>query len=409
MFRAPDALTPSPRPEPTGTRNNRYRSLDFWRGLACLLLVIHHGTLSQYRAEIQSRTDPHGSPLRWLLVSLNEHTIRVPMFFVISGFCLAAAVDSARRKGMTVGVFLYRRFHRVYPPFLAAFLVAVLLFFAVDYLLCPGLLSDHPWAQPRPWWCSPSQWFGNLTLTETWRPLLFGEPRRNVPGQCWTLCYEMQFYVLMGLLLLLPARWLFRGTAVLTLATLASLVGSAWTGVSFRGLFLDGYWLHFAAGVGVFHYLTHATPRHQHLLLGLFFGGALWCLKQPEMIPGGLAAFVFALLLIGLHRWDGQLSEARWARPLFFLGSISYSVFLTHQLLVKAVSHAFLLAGFTDDSSTLFLCAPCCVAVSLLAGYVFYLGVERHFLNSAKAKTRIETCTRAEPISVPVVISGGVA
>jgi peptidoglycan/LPS O-acetylase OafA/YrhL len=63
----------------------------------------------------------------------------------------------------------------------------------------------------RPWWYSGWQWLGNLTLTESWRWHAIGDQRAHFPAQAWTLCYEEQFYAVVGLLLAISRRRFFSG------------------------------------------------------------------------------------------------------------------------------------------------------------------------------------------------------
>ena len=38
------------------------------------------------------------------------------MFFVISGYCITAAVERSRQLGHSAGTYFWRRFRRIYPP-----------------------------------------------------------------------------------------------------------------------------------------------------------------------------------------------------------------------------------------------------------------------------------------------------
>jgi peptidoglycan/LPS O-acetylase OafA/YrhL len=64
--------------------------------------------------------------------------------------------------------------------------------------LDPELFSDPTNKIRQPQSMSASQWFGNLTLTETWRYHLFGDEKVLLAGHIWTLCYEEQFYFVTG-------------------------------------------------------------------------------------------------------------------------------------------------------------------------------------------------------------------
>jgi peptidoglycan/LPS O-acetylase OafA/YrhL len=71
----------------------RYRSLDMWRGVACLMVVVFHSCFYADRS-----TTP------WLGRLIGLGWLGVPIFFAISGFCVAAA-DSTRQRGIGAGTF----------------------------------------------------------------------------------------------------------------------------------------------------------------------------------------------------------------------------------------------------------------------------------------------------------------
>src|ERR1041385_8984713 len=96
-------------------RSPRYYSLDMWRGIACLMIVVFHATF--YAREAVHPTG--GLPDKFLGLA-GKLFIGVPLFFVISGYCISAAADSARRRQNTVPSYFRRRFRRIYPPFWAA-------------------------------------------------------------------------------------------------------------------------------------------------------------------------------------------------------------------------------------------------------------------------------------------------
>jgi peptidoglycan/LPS O-acetylase OafA/YrhL len=106
----------------------------------------------------------------------------VPMFFVISGYCIAATAQSALERRTPLGTYFWRRFRRIYPPYWIMLGLLIVGFIVFDVLLFPGILSSDPRPRFRPWWFSGTQWLGNLTLTETWRHHLFGSQRAHVIG-----------------------------------------------------------------------------------------------------------------------------------------------------------------------------------------------------------------------------------
>ncbi len=370
---------PVPRPP-------RYDTLDFWRGIACLAVVVHHSVLTYLRLD-----DPTPSRAMSLLQIMEWGWIGVPVFFVISGYCIAATADRTRRTGDGITKYFYRRFRRIYPPLWTVTFLSVVFFLVVDVVLWPRLLSTEPWPQIRPWWFSTSQWFGNLTLTETWRHYVFGSPRMHFPRQDWTLCYEEQFYLVVGLLLLRP-RYFFSGAIAVTVLTLGAMVMVAKAGWTIEGFFFDGNWLMFAAGILVYYSTNYGGRVHQVLSTMLLAA----CAIPQTTLHGGGIAFAFGAALIALKPFDRAMASSILARPILFCGQMCYSLYLVHLVLVCAVASLMLRAGLNTAGTTLFVTVPLCVLASVLVGRATFMLVERRFLNRRPA----DLSTQSAPVAL---------
>jgi peptidoglycan/LPS O-acetylase OafA/YrhL len=362
----------------------RYQALDFWRGIACLLVLVYHSTLVHLAA--RSTSAPSGSGIvPWLVEFTHYLSVGVPLFFVISGYCIAAAADTVRQRRHSLGAYFVRRFRRIYPPFWVFVMGYAVVLVLLDCVLVPKLLTTFPSNLLRPWWFSGWQWLGNLTLTETWRSYLVGTPRGHFPGHDWTLCYEEQFYAVTGLLLLLSRRYFFSGVILVTVATVVIMRVCAATGANVNGWFFDGYWLTFAAGMLVYYRINYASGmRRWYLdavlilaLVGVFLEGL-------PFAAGSTAAFVLALGLSLLHRWDNLLATSTLAFPIVWCGRMCYSLYLVHQLPTRALSAGFHRLGINSDLSVLLITVPCCMAVSIPLAWLFHVVVERRFLNVSR-------------------------
>jgi peptidoglycan/LPS O-acetylase OafA/YrhL len=371
----------------------RYRSLDFWRGVACLQVIVFHSTHYMVAG---------GSGPAWFWETL-EFALRrfwagVPLFFVISGYCIAAAVASAARRGTAPLDFYFRRFRRIYPPYwicLALFVVVIGLGESApvgDWLGVRGLWTDqhHPIKHPAE--LSVGQWLGNLTLTESWRYQVF-EGRQQAErvyflGIIWTLCYEEQFYLIMGLVLIaFPQRIFLASLGVTFLAILARhTFPDVKLGVA--GFFYDGHWNVFAMGLLVYYHLHVAKSAHAWITWLLFGLAVAYAFHDKSSRGWGyspenalLIGVVFALLLIWLHPYDQTLPELAWLRPISWCGVMSYSLYLTHWPITKAISHLCFQWGCETPAETLAVSVPLCLVASLLCGAGFHYTIERRFLN----------------------------
>ncbi|MBI1314409.1 acyltransferase family protein [bacterium] len=97
---------------------------------------------------------------------------------------------------------------------------------------------------------------------------------------------------------------------------------------------------------------------------------------------------LFAIGLILFRRWDRAASELRWLQPLAACGRISYSIYLTHFLLVVVMSSLFAAAGFRADAHVAALVVPCCLLLSIPPAYLFHHAVEKRFMNSPSIGTK---------------------
>jgi peptidoglycan/LPS O-acetylase OafA/YrhL len=372
---------------PTTAPSTRYATLDAWRGFACLLVVVYHSTLFQVHAP--PRGD--GGVGEALLAITGRMSFGVIMFFVISGYCIAAAAQAASDRPAGTGRYFARRFRRIYPPYWAAVALALTGALVLERTVAAGLVDfSHPLIVPvpDPGRVAPAHWVGGLTLTETWRPLVAGSPPElQLLGPAWTLCYEEQFYLVTGLLLLVARRRFFAAVAVLSAAVFAGVV-LEWGGMAVKGTFLDGRWLMFAAGAGVFWAANRGGRLGGAAVVLATLAVAAYAGREPAQqyqsaLADGkelLGACLFALLLLRAHRWDAQTAQCRIGRRLAAVGRYSYSLYLVHYPICLAVGHAAYRAGFTGPWETLLLVVPACVGLSVLAGRAFYRAVESRFV-----------------------------
>jgi peptidoglycan/LPS O-acetylase OafA/YrhL len=394
------------------TRDVRYHSLDFWRGVACLSVVVFHSTfyVATPALDQQARTGAGLTAAEWAVLATSRLWLGVPIFFVISGYCIAASADLQRARGRPAGRFFVRRFRRIYPP-LWAFLALFVAVAAPLEWLVPGTLADSVHGIPPPWANSTWQWLGGLTLTESWRHHLVGDGRQYVVGHLWTLCYEEQFYLVVGLVLLVCPRRLFAGLAAVTLGVVLFVTLGRSAEPGWNGFFFDGRWLLFAVGLAVYYALNHTSSRGRVVTALAFAAGLAVACRKPAPLTafeatgeaGLAAALAFGLVLLALAPLDRALAGARWARPISWCGVMCYSLYLVHWPIAKVVSHAAFLVGLTGPVPTLLVTVPVCLAASLAAGWLFHATVERRFWNvqpdrsAAEAKPVVIAARVAEP------------
>lgn len=351
----------------------RYGSLDAWRGIASLLVLIWHRYWSRTTV-----TDGF-----WLGVQL---------FFVISGYCIAAAVDNSLEQGLSFRQFMRRRIQRIAVPYLASLALAAIVKLATSADLYNGSRSLSPL----------SFWLRNLTLTQwsylTVRWMETAEGLRTpwfnptlLLGVHWSLNYEEQFYILCGLILILHSH------VRLTMIVVAFTVGTAvlnvlWPG-RVTGLFVD-YWLQFFCGALVFVRLCRVKGSAwaravDALLIGAAIVLALCAHLRGEFSLANdrvqfygqlVVCVVYALLLVGLRRIDDVAVASLPVRILGFVGKFSYSLYLVHRPILEALEPAsrFIQQRFGWAAADVWV-----LSLVLLSAYGFYRLFEKPFLNRA--------------------------
>ena len=394
---------------PQRSERQRYASLDFWRGMACLSVVIFHSTLYVATPEFERKLLHDGGGFSDYLVEATSRLwIGVPVFFVISGYCIATIADKSRDKHFSITEYFRRRFRRIYPPYWCCFLAVAGVIAVVEWI-SPGFLNDdnHPMTPPGQlrW----QQWAGNLTLTEPWRTYVFGGPgvEMTLLGVMWTLCYEEQFYFIVGFALTLSRKYFFHVMALISVLVYWNTwefhprsfniykLTTAMTALQNRldGTFVDGHWLDFAVGIGVYYWINRARVRWR-----IAFPMVVILAAIPVMFPLGrltefyssgqqqrLIAVGFGLLLITLHGLDQTLSVSRWARPISRCGVMCYSIYLVHLPVTKSLSKILYGLGLRGSLETLLITVPICMVASLVIARVFFNRVEARFLNRAMA------------------------
>jgi peptidoglycan/LPS O-acetylase OafA/YrhL len=382
----------------------RYESLDHWRGLACLMIAAFH---SVYYAELEQHCTAQ-SVGSLLLAAIGKFWVGVPMFFVISGYCISATIDSHRRRGKTVCHYFRRRFARIYPPYWIVLACVALIVGLTEYWMSPGLFADGVHPIHPPWEFGGWQWVGSLTLTESWRHHVIGSNQGFVLSPAWTLCYEEQFYAVAGALLLLPARWYFASALAVTVACALTRGVCYSLRVPIVGFFFDGGWLMFSAGIASYYAINYAT-RTGRCWTGmvLFFGFVSFVVLAAVGVPLGegraewwfagpswlAPAFGFSLLIVLIHRWDRRLAGSKVLRPLRLCGLMCYSMYLVHWPICKAISHLVHESGVETSWGILGITVPLCMIASLGAASCVYLAVERHCVSRRTPKPRNQSAT----------------
>lgn len=314
--------------------------------------------------------------------------IGVPMFFVISGYCISATAESTLNRNHSAGTYFWRRVRRIYPPFWI-FLASTFALLWVATIFDKNWLFSGMGGDYRS--MSAYSWLGQLTLTESWLPHVLGHDRTYFVNHAWTLCYEEQFYFVVGMILLIAPRRFFLASILVTIATIGLRFAF---GTSTKGFFFDGYWVLFAAGILVYYATNHADYWRKLVSMSVFVVIAVASSLYKTLFlqsghAGSLSAehffvgAIFAFALCALRPLDNQMSASSWLRPLNICGLWCYSLYLVHWPITLAFMLFLSGRGVRGNALTVCVTIPVCVAVSVAVAYVFHRCVESRFLNSS--------------------------
>ncbi|MGI5481125.1 acyltransferase family protein [Streptomyces lavendofoliae] len=349
--------------------------VDHLRAVAAVLVVLYHGC-QLLSARIEGRrfvpaTDWLYSENPAATLVFEGHT-GVALFMVLSGFIFTAG---AYGKPVRYGRFLTNRLLRVYPLYLV---VAVL-----------GLATQV--AMP--------------TFQDLLRILTFATPTQPYGGVFWTLCVEMQFYLVFPLLCRLLAE---RGPGALLrlLAAVSVLRALVWlsspapephTASLYLGLAgrIDQFLLGMLAAWVYVHHRDRLRARWLPPVALILALGLLWSFNQVHGfvsdsplklawsgVEGAVWALVVAAYVAGAREGPGGWLSRAAAR----LGEVSFSVYLTH-FMVLTVTGEYVIGAYgwfpgalppvwAAFAVTLLVALPLTVAVS----FGTYHAIELPFL-----------------------------
>lgn len=363
----------------------RFARIDQVRGFAALIVVLCHLSVSAY-----VRAPNAGEVfLPWLGFVLGFGYLGVPLFFVVSGFCIHWPEARARSEGRLArpdwGAFFRRRFWRLYPPYALSLAGAVLLL-----LLATGA-----------WPASAGSLLAQLALVHTLHAATF----LGVNPPSWTLAVEAQLYLAYPVVLVLMRRrgpWRALGTilaialAYRVLITVLPLPdwfsGPSWE------IFL-GRWFEWTVGALVAEWAA-GNVRLPRVLgswwlvaslvpLVIYVGEyhnwhyGIWILREPAY------GAVFGMLLLAVLRLAPPAQPSCLGPWLADVGVWSYSLYLVHRpiqlalepLARRIAASPFVIAHGIPTSLLLFAASTPLV---LKAGRVFYRWCEEPFLVKAR-------------------------
>lgn len=377
--------TPSrvqPRSARDGGRGSRLHHVDGLRAVAALWVVCNHVWLTIYPdpdTDGGARSGLGALLTRWMVYG----HFAVVAFIVLSGYSLAIATERAgHRLDRGFLQFVRRRFIRIVLPYWGAL--------AISLVLAVTVLSNR----------TGTHWDAALPVTDQGMALhLILLQDIATTGQInhalWSIAIEWHIYFLFPLLLWLRRRaGLLAATA--TTVTLGMAVSACfsggltlWAEANLIGCFAIGVAARELAARAGRPPLTRRRPPWGVLSIGLaatliglcLTGGTHRSNTLTEPLVGAVTGCLLVALAGDRSRW---LRHALSWRPLTWIGSFSYSLYLLHAPLLQLIWQYVMrpLGMPLHDGYALLALLALGIPASVGLGWGYFRAVERRCLGS---------------------------
>jgi peptidoglycan/LPS O-acetylase OafA/YrhL len=338
----------------------RFEFIDGLRGLAISMVLLRHYYVDTYSPALP----------RWL-DCLGLGYLGVHLFLLLSGFCVSWPYVGPSNRAFAMGDFIKRRASRILPAYYVALLFAILL---------------NP---PDTWQDLAFQVATHMTLTHNF----FFDAVLALNGPFWSLALEFQLYLLFPLMF-----FFYRGRGALIMIVVALLFQ-----VCYRIIvaILSGTTYNDATFVLPWGVLGRVFDFALGVLAAVIFADEEHCLWVKKWNIGILVALIlsagFALVSKRTFGETAPSTDLFWSimffclllvssapglllhkimssAPIVKLGVVSYSIYLTHMLVLKYFTSPIRSMG--KPFWTLCLLVPT-VLVTIAICYGFYILVER--------------------------------
>jgi peptidoglycan/LPS O-acetylase OafA/YrhL len=400
-----ESVLPSTKPFATSGRTARGQShlfeLDVLRGLLSWWVVVHHAFwLAGFRAET----------LPPIMKMIMQAHYAVDVFMIMSGFVITKMLAE---KNESYGVFITRRFLRLFPVFVVAMVVTILLRPIISSAMAANWQPSP--SNFEPIWQSENHFFWQHILAHL--TMLHGViPDSILPASAvallipaWSISVEFQYYLVAPILSFVDRKFgpkgllmIFAGNGLvhhLLAGTLQSSYNVPAVLFAFLSLFLTGiisYWIYAETG-----------PKNKEGPGRLLLAGTPLVYFATGSVPLTIWIAVFALILGNNESRDVSKIKALLNRTsLRFLGKISYSTYLIHfPLLWLAYAIVLRLAPEISQKGMLISLLVLGVPLTILASAFLYRVIEKPAIDFGRrlfaGTVRTPQLQETEVVTVP--------
>jgi peptidoglycan/LPS O-acetylase OafA/YrhL len=356
----------------------RFFPVDALRGIAALSVLVFHLFRNSPQTEVLAASVP--GPLETVL---DYSRSGVAIFFVISGFVIGHTTRNLGPRLRDGLAFSLRRQLRLDPPYYVVMLAVVVVGLAER--LVPGLVYKE-------------FSLGDFVLNMVYLHDITGADA--VLSVAWTLCLEVQFYLVVVLLVLGVGRLTrddaARGRLVRAAALTLGLVSLAFPllGLSGGPWFIGTWWM-FCIGLALSWFMHGHLSRPAIVTILAVLAG--WCAVRPLVTDhqdpwgGQWFAWATAVLIAWLVATDRITARVH---PIYlYFGTLSYSLYLVHLPLIETgLGAVFKLTGASPLGAWLGYVLG--AVLSVATAHVLQRVVERRSIAWSK-KVRVARVERA--------------
>jgi len=376
----------------TKTSKSESATIVYLRGLAAFGVVLYHVREDLWVGWNALRGSSSASlfdkAVAWLSIPTPFLGSGVILFFLLSGFCISLPYVGNNARKLNLEEYAIRRFFRIYPPYLIAIIVTLIIEFV---LLKVYALPIAPY----------TSYLANVFMVQNYTT---GALTSN--GALWTLPVELELYIAFPVVFYLLKNWgnkaLIIITGIVSLIALSFFIsGQFWLGSDFAM-----YWVTWCAGVLLAKAYANRTLSKPSgwLLITAVAAIGIAVVLQVRGVPSPYLELLFGYFYLMLL-WLGITTEYRWnkyipagmVKAMNVLGTCSFSLYLIHKPLFRLIGIAWI--NYFGGKPVNFLIPVGFSILMVFIAWGFYLLIEAPTHALAKKLSR----TKKQPaVIVPV-------
>ena len=339
------------------------------RGIAAIMVIFYHYSLPFF--------DPVGVFRNQFFISTSYAF--VDLFFVLSGFVIAANYLTRIHTAIDLRTYVAKRFARLYP----LLLFTVILYMGLKgYALVAGFTFDTPDYGWKDYWIDIVEPLTFLNST----PLISSTAGMNPPS--WSISAEMISYLIFGIIVLFFKQAKWPHVVLIVLSLLFILDEGRYMFASDYG-FVRGI-LGFATGVLAFQLKAlskRLTGHHEWLFLALLVTSFYQIHYSVTELTNLILPPLYFYGILVFSNESGLLSKGLKTSLFQFLGKISYSVYLMHFIILWTFyQFAWNVIGLEPSAGLAYLGIILVLLTVVITSHFTYMWVERPGMSFLRAK-----------------------